>query len=269
MGKSNIKNNTPSQNLKVEQKNGFVAYSAKKVQKHESKTSNHIIEDMITPGLNILAGPFKSGKSRLCLQIALCVAQGKKIFGRDVVEGRVLYMALEDNIDRIEARLNSTLNYGDAPEKLDFSYDVNGIKGIEEGLPSYLAEHKDTKLVIIDIEQIIRGYALQGQNKYGYGYTEIGTLKELADTYGVAILFVTHTRKTPDKANLTNQIVGGIGVCGVADTLIQLDNKQGMSKPSTLSIKGRDIIEQAIQIKFNKETHLWEYVETKEEILLS
>lgn len=264
-----VKDNTTSQGTEEEQrkKYGFVVQSARKVQDHERKTSSYIIENLITPGLNILAGPSKWGKSWLCLNIALSIVQGKKLWGRNTVKGGVLYMALEDNDDRMAARLNRILNYEDAPEELDITYDACTIKDIVRGVSTYIREHKDIKLIIIDVLQKIRGEIPAGKTEYGNDYDEIGMLKKLADRCGVAILLVTHTRKTRDKFNRMNQISGGVGVLGAADTLLMLSGAEGMDMPKTVYIKGRDMMEQAIQVKFNKNTCLWGYVGTEEELM--
>ena len=66
---------------------------------------HELIEGMLAPGLYILAGASKIGKSWLVLQIAHCVSMGLPLWGRKVQKSEVLYLALEDTERRIQSRL--------------------------------------------------------------------------------------------------------------------------------------------------------------------
>ena len=57
---------------------------------------HELIEGMLAPGLYILAGASKIGKSWLVLQIAHCVSMGLPLWERKVQKSEVLYLALED-----------------------------------------------------------------------------------------------------------------------------------------------------------------------------
>lgn len=62
--------------------------------------------------------------------------------------------------------------------------------GLEEQLKKFLEEHSDTRLVIIDTLQKIRG---EGGEKYSYSndYEVISRLKKIADDSGVCLLLFT------------------------------------------------------------------------------
>ena len=55
-----------------------------------------IIENLLCQGLYILAGSPKVGKSWLCLWLCLQIAKGEPIWGRDTLQGNILYLCLED-----------------------------------------------------------------------------------------------------------------------------------------------------------------------------
>ena len=63
------------------------------------------VDGMISSGLFILAGAPKAGKSWLALDIALSIAKGEKVLGRDTKSGSALYLCLEDSYTRIQNRL--------------------------------------------------------------------------------------------------------------------------------------------------------------------
>ncbi|MBQ2085499.1 MAG: AAA family ATPase [Oscillospiraceae bacterium] len=65
-----------------------------------------IIDGLLYTGAYLLAGAPKVGKSFLAAQIAYHVSTGQKLWDYDVRQGTVLYLALEDNYQRLQARLS-------------------------------------------------------------------------------------------------------------------------------------------------------------------
>lgn len=64
-----------------------------------------IIDNLLYQGTYLLAGAPKIGKSFLVAQIAYHVSSGKPLWGRQVYPGAVLYLALEDQYQRIQERM--------------------------------------------------------------------------------------------------------------------------------------------------------------------
>lgn len=70
-------------------------------------------------------------------------------------------------------------------------------KGLDEQLTRFMAEHPDTKLIIIDTLQKVREV---GGDNYSYAndYEIITRLKKFADSYGICLcLFIILASKTP------------------------------------------------------------------------
>lgn len=270
-GNINNISNTNVHNNKEETKNeekkyGFKVKSSRDVQDGVYNQKDFIIDGLITPGLNILAGPKKHGKSMLALNLALSIAGDKNFWGRETEHGRVLYMALEDTEKRIRDRMNEMLDYTDAPD-FDFIYDVDKKgPGFNEDLEAYLQENPDTKAVIIDVLEKIRTSKPGSQSEYSHDYDELGALQKLANKHGVALITVTHCRKTRDY-DWINEIAGGVGVTGAADTILML-KKEGQKNPDgKLFITGRDVPGNEIAVRLNE--HLkWDYVGTSDELEL-
>ena len=61
-----------------------------------------IIQDLLYPGLYILAGAPKIGKSFLVAQLAYHVARGEQLWSYPVQQSSVLYLALEDKFSRLQ-----------------------------------------------------------------------------------------------------------------------------------------------------------------------
>lgn len=68
-----------------------------------------IIQDLLYPGLYILAGAPKIGKSFLMAQLAYHVARGEQLWNYPVQQSGVLYLALEDKFYRLQQRLVACL----------------------------------------------------------------------------------------------------------------------------------------------------------------
>lgn len=243
---------------------GFTTMSAQDVQNGEFPKKDYLVEGLITKGMNLLSGPMKQGKSLLVLNLAIAVAGDTDFLGLPTEHGRVLHMALEDSPKRIKKRLNLILDDKDAPEDLEFTYTVNNITGraFINRLRQYMEDHPDTKLIIIDVLQKVRGDKRDNQTEYAHDYRDIGGLKEVADEYDTAILAVTHTRKTRDKNNWLNDVAGGVGVTGAADTVLRLERNK---KDARIFSKSRDLPDVEMEARLNVDNLRWEYIRTVEE----
>ena len=242
----------------------FKVKSSRDVQDGVYNQKPFIIDGLITPGLNILAGPKKHGKSLLALNFALGIAGDGDFWGRKTEHGGVLYMALEDTEKRTKDRMNEMLDYADAPA-FNFMYNV-GNRGPEfnEDLEAYLQENPGTKAVIIDVLEKIRTAKPGSQSEYSHDYSELGALQNLANRYGIAIITVTHCRKTRDYDWL-NEIAGGVGVTSAADTILMLRRKGQGNPEGKIFITGRDVQGGEIAVRLNEQNLKWEYVGTDDE----
>ena len=71
-----------------------------------------IVEGLVSVGVSLLGAPQKSGKTFFCLQMADALSSGKEFFGKKVVQGTVLYLALEDHKTKLQTCIQrETLSY--------------------------------------------------------------------------------------------------------------------------------------------------------------
>jgi hypothetical protein len=104
----------------------------------------------------------------------------------------------------------------DAPPSVHFCTDAFTIGGgLEERIETFIAEHSDTTLIIIDTLQMVRGAGYD--NTYANDYRDLSILKKLADKHGVAILLIHHLRKE-GADDVFNRISGTTGVQGAVDS---------------------------------------------------
>ena len=199
-----------------------------------------IVDGLISQGVNVISGASKIGKSWLMLWLGLQVAQGNSIWGLPTLQCDVLYLSLEDTQRRIKDRLYNLTD--SAPDNLYFAVTSGLIGGgLEEQITDFLTEHPATKLVIIDTLQKVRDGTGDG-NLYASDYKDVGTLKRIADEYGIALVLVHHLRKR-EASDPHMMISGTSGLVGAADGSYVLCKEQPGDKSVQLYVRGRDVEE--------------------------
>ncbi len=222
--------------------------SASDLLNKEIAELNYNIQHLIVPGLTLVAAAPKVGKSYLMCYLGYCMATGQKAFAKlNTRKSKVLFLALEDNERRLQARLTkiakaSLLGTVNIPEDLDLvttlDENADSIKVIRELI---IEGGYDT--VIIDILQ--RVSSPEDTGSYKKEYALIKKLKELADSTNTAIIAVHHTNKKSSKASL-DSISGTRGLVGACDNVIVLSRTSEESSASRrgtlkMSIQGRDL----------------------------
>lgn len=84
----------------------LLTFTAAEVMQKEFPPVEELVSGILSPGLYILAGALKAGKSWLGLQLAHHVSAGLPLWDRNTQQGDVLYLCLEDNEQRIQRRLH-------------------------------------------------------------------------------------------------------------------------------------------------------------------
>lgn len=223
-----------------------------------------LVDGLLYPGTYIFAGAPKLGKSFLMAQLAYHISTGTPLWNFDVKKGAVLYLALEDDYHRLQERLYRMFGT-ESTDNLYFSVSAGQLgNGLDEQLSKFMAEHSDTRLIIIDTLQKVREV---GGDNYSYAndYEIITRLKKFADSYGICLLLVHHTRKqnSDDKFDM---ISGTNGLLGAADGGFILRKEKSTSNSATLEVSGRDQPDQKLYLIRNTETLLWELQRAETEL---
>ena len=216
-----------------------------------------LVDGLLYRGTYLFVGAPKLGKSFLMTQLAYHISTGTPLWNYPARKGTVLYLALEDDYRRLQER--SYRMFGTAEnESLFFSVSAGQLgSGLDEQLTNFLREHPDTSLIIIDTLQKVREV---GGDNYSYAndYQIITRLKALADSYGICLLLVHHTRKqqSDDKFDM---ISGTNGLLGAADGAFIMQKKRRTDNIALLDIVGRDQPDQELTLEFNRERCVWEF----------
>ncbi len=185
----------------------------------------------------------------MALWLAIQIAKGEDIWGYGSVKCTTLYLAYKDNEIRIQNRLFDICD--DAPKNVHFCTEVSKLGGdLETRIGSFILEHKDTKLIIIDTLQTIRNIT---ESNYSNDYSDLTLLKNIADRYKIAIILIHHFRKQKD-GDVFNQITGSTGLQRAVDNMFTLSQSKRGEMIATLSCIGRDIEQRELE---RNEDNIW------------
>jgi DNA-binding transcriptional ArsR family regulator len=207
-----------------------------------------IVKRHLPEGCSLLLGKPKIGKSWLALDIALAVAEGGECLGKDVREGDVLLLALEDSPRRLQRRLRAMLGQREVPKRLQYGTEAPRLdQDLIEQLRGWIKKVKRPRLIVIDVLQRIRPASGRKDNPYESDYNTIRALQELAGETRVAILIVHHQRKA-SADDLYDTASGTLGLTGAADSvLVLVKEPQGKALYGT----GRDMEEFGVAVAQN------------------
>lgn len=208
----------------------------------------YVVPGLIPQGLTyIIAGP-KIGKSWFVLDLALACGAGSNFLGFPIKPRPVLYMALEDGPRRIQERGN-LLGVTDFPAQCLFIHRVKPVDALSV-MREFMAQHDgEHPLVILDTLGKVKPPKAPGQDSYDHDYRVSESLKEVADTFGGAVIVVHHNRKA-DSEDFLESVSGTQGIAGAADTIIVLRRKRSETE-GQLHMTSRDAEEGSFAVDFN------------------
>jgi hypothetical protein len=130
--------------------------------------------------------------------------------------------------------------------------------GLIEQLGQFVSDKPETRLIIIDTVQRIRG-ADENRSGYAFDYEDMNKIKELADRLKIAILLVHHTRKMPD-SDPFNTISGTTGLTGCAYTVFVFEKPKRAENKAIFHITGRDVEDMRLNLEFDREKKIWRFI---------
>lgn len=216
-----------------------------------------VIDKFLYPGTYLFVGAPKVGKSFMMAQIAYHVSSGTPMWNYAVRKGTVLYLALEDDYRRLQERLYRMFGTETTPD-LFFSVTSKSLnEGLLDQLHTFLIEHPDTNLVIIDTLQKVR--ETEGDTySYAKDYDIIAQLKAFSDQTGICLILVHHTRKQKSDDSF-DRISGTNGLLGAADGAFIMYKSKRTDGDATIEVSGRDQPDKSYILTRNKETLCWDF----------
>lgn len=241
--------------------------SGEQLLSHEYPSLSFSIDNILPSGIFILAGSAKIGKSWLSLDMCCSVANGTPLWGNNAQQGKVLYLALEDNYQRLQHRLKTVTkpktegeNVVNDLSKLYFSTTSLSIDdGLIEQVKSFLDQNTGTKLIVIDTLEKIRNSSDNNSAAYQSDYKDMDKLRAITDNFDVTILLIHHTRKMYDPDPL-NMLTGSTGLIGSVDGVWVLQKEARIEDKAKLTIVNRDTKEYCYNLAFNRDDCRWNFL---------
>ena len=234
----------------------FNAISMAELYDRVYESSPPIIDGLLYPGVYLLAGSAKIGKSFLMAQLGYHVSTGTPIWGLPVRKRKVLYLALEDSYSRLQKRLYQM--FGEAcSDSFDLTTSAGRVgEGLEDQITNYVQDNPGTGLIIVDTLILIRG---DDDDKYSYAedYDFVMGIKRLAMQHNICIILVHHTRKEVADDPF-DMISGTKGLYAAADGAFVFTKDKRTSSNATLLVTGRDQADAKIDLVRDPERLSWE-----------
>ena len=213
-----------------------------------------VVDGLFSKGLTLFAGMSKIGKSWLSLWLAHRVSTGQPVWGFATRQCEVMYLCLEDTLDRLQRRLIEVTGGETGTIYLSTHAEIM-CNGLEEQLTNFLTAHPKVGMVIIDTLQKVRE---MGSEKGGYAsdYNAMTRLKRIADRFGVVVMAIHHTRKA--KSGDPFQMVSGTtGLMGCADNTFVMLKDDRANNRAKLFGTGRDIQDMELDLCLQKNPLDW------------
>ena len=259
--------------IKISNRLSNIFLGADTIKNLDYKSTDYLLDKLIPRGtLCALVGESDTGKSSFLRQLAVSIVYGDRNFlGFELNSScrNVLYVSTEDSKEATSAWLNKYFGEEMANDaklsKLKYVYDTDGlIKNIKE-----IVRQNCVDLIIIDSYADLFNGSMNNANEVR---AFLNTYNQVANKYGVTIVFLHHTKKgtsglIPNKDN----ILGSQGFEAKMRSVLMLVNDENDSSLRHLCIIKNNYLskkekERSYVLKFNE--HLT-FEDTGERVLLN
>ena len=237
-------------------RNGILA---EVIAKEEFKPIDWLVENIIAPGLTIIAGKSKIGKSWLVLHLSYCIEKGEEFLGRKCAKGDVLHYSLEDGKRRIKTRWDKMCIQ---PDQTYYQFRDRKPKipiltmGLEEEIEDWANNIPNPKMVVIDVYVKVKKTISKSLNAYENDNYNLQNLQTLAIKYNIGIVLVHHTTKGSEN-DVFDEINGSAGIQSNMDSMIVLASSRKAGKNSVFHCIPKDAEQLEFEVGMNEQM-IWE-----------
>ena len=191
-------------------------------------------------GLSVWVSKPKVAKSTILRQLAVAVAKGYSFLERDVEQGSVLYLALEEKESEVQLHLKQLGCTANDPIYVRCGA-VDRHDALA-GLQADIKSHPNVQFVIIDtLLKFTNG--IKDVNEYQQVNVALEPLLFLARNCNVHIATAAHAKKR-ESEDLRDGILGSTAIAGAVDTVLLIrSGKGGVRTLTTIQRYGSDMEE--------------------------
>lgn len=177
-----------------------------------------VIDGLLCSGTYLFAGAPKVGKSFFMAQLAYHISTGQPLWNYEVHQGTVLYLALEDDYQRLQERMSRMFGV-EGTDNLHFAVYAKQLgAGLDEQLEKFIREHHDTRLIIIDTLQKIREVSTDA-----YSYANDYDIEATPHLHIDFIPFTTGSKRGLSTRVSLKQALADQGITGEGRSLTERD----------------------------------------------
>ena len=225
--------------IKSTRKSVFSLYSIRDAYALPKENVSYLVDGLLPKGgISVLAGKPKDGKSTVSRQLVACVARGDKFLSRSTVEGKAIYLGLEEQFEDVRQHFRD-LGVTEDEDRILFCAGPAPAKPLE-ALANLVKGHSDLKLVIID--PLWKFLRLKSTDEYAPVTLALESLLITARETGVHIMVVHHMRKS-ESEDTQDAVLGSTAINGGVDTVMLLFNRKGVRTLETRQRRGKGMAE--------------------------
>ncbi len=229
-------------------------WTLRELLEHDFPEPRFVVPDILPCGLTMMGGRPKIGKSFFALQLLIAVANGGQFLGRQVTQGRALYLALEDSPRRIGERLARMGAEATDLGRFEFDWPLLA-KGGGEQLGEEIMGGQ-WSLLVVDTFSRLAGVA--DQDAVAEMTTLLSPLQQAAVRADVTVLVIDHFKKSVTN-DPVDDLLGSTGKAAVPDCVLGLYRRAG-SAPTQLLVRGRDLQDVELGLEFDPTNCCWQVV---------
>ncbi len=197
---------------------------------------------LATSSISILVSRPKVGKSTLARSIAVAVATGGKLLGREVAQGTILYLQFSAEGKRSELR--QSLERAAVPlDDRIWIYTGPSVPDPIDALEAAVAQHRPS-LVIID--NLIRWVPVSDANDYSMMSQVTESIAGIARLSESHIMMLHHAGKADRDAG--DSVLGSTAIFGGVDTLLAMRSREGRRTLESRQRYGEDMEETVLDL---------------------
>jgi DNA-binding transcriptional ArsR family regulator len=237
-----------------------------------------IVPELLPAGLASLAGRPKMGKSMLALQLAAAVGLGRPFLGYELQAGPVLFLALEDSLQRLQERLQRLGVTESAPMQFytEWAALSPGGGGLRD-LKQCVAEMQPRLVVIDTLSRALWGAVSRAEQVSA----TLTALQWLAQRHNCCVLTIDHHRKDERRGDAVDDLLGQTSKAAALDTVWGLYGGRGergvslrpRQSTARLRVTGREVAPCELALEFDPGSGMWQlgaepYVASKETAMM-
>lgn len=215
------------------------------------------VDKILPAGFCTFSAPPKSYKSWMVLDLCDSVANGSPFLGYDTHKGDVLYLDLEGSDYNLQDRMKKMKCR--SADNFHFAFEAPLLgQGLLDFFEDWCASVQTPRLIVIDVLQKVKPRGSARLNAYENDYAIYGPLNTFAISKGIAIVGVTHNRKSNGMdGDDFERISGSVGQMASAQTSWVISGKRGISQEKRFKALGRNVTEIDDVIHFDLSAWRW------------